>query len=159
MQQSAPDHKLNEPEETEPPTRFLQSLTGWNASGPLPADLDEEAVNAIAEYVRDQNRPALNKEVVALVKRLRMHYGEWSQLTEDEEAEIWRDWLLDFKRYPKALLERACSLWRNSTAKRAPTPGQLKDIVKKEGAQLVWLEAMLPRARAALADPDRRWRP
>lgn len=152
------DQPSNDLSDLAPPTQFLQSLTGWKPhSDPLPADLDEAALDAISAHVRQQQRPATNAEVVNAIRRLRQHYGEWSQLTETEEAEVWRDWCLDFKAYPKAMLEDACRLWRNSTAKKPPTPGQLKEKVRVELDRLTWVDAMLPRARQALNNPGRMW--
>ena len=134
-------------------------MMAWKPhSEPLPDELNTEALDAIDAHIRVTLKPATNQQVVSAIRRLRQHYGEWSQLTETEEAEVWRDWCLDFRAYPHALLEQACSLWRNSTAKKPPTPGQLKDKVRVEQERLTWAAAMLPRARTALTDPDRMWR-
>lgn len=147
------------PNETEPPKQYLQSLLGWRShADPLPTELTPAAIEELAAFIRDQRRPATNAEVVSAVRRLRQHFGEWSQLTETEEAEVWRDWCLDFKSYPKAMLEEACAKWRNSTAKKPPTPGQLKDKVAKELERLVWAEWMIDRAKQAVGDSERRWR-
>lgn len=112
----------------------------------------------LRDYIGMQRKPATNAEVIAAVRRLRLHYSEWSQLTEAEEADVWRDWCLDFKAYPKALLDKACQIWRNSTAKKPPTAGQLKASVSEELKRLGWAEWIMGRAMLAVNDPERRWR-
>lgn len=141
-------------------SKSCKSLASWKSilHEPLPDDVDEAALDRIESVVRTQITPATNAEVIGAVKRLRLHYGEWSQLTQDEEADIWRDWLLDFKAYPKGLLIDACAAWRNSEAKKAPSPGQLKALVKNDMARLRHLEMQAGRARRALKDDERVWR-
>ena len=159
MQASSQDQPLPGLDAAELLMRCSKSLASWKSfNEPLPDSITGDALDLIEADTRAQMRPATSAEVVSLVKRLRMHYGEWSQLTEAEEQEIWRDWLLDFKAYPKVLLEEACSAWRNSTAKRPPTPGQLKASVQRDFERLRHLEFQASRARRALADPERTWR-
>lgn len=159
MQQSEQDQAplaLGGPEQL---MQCCRSLASWKSfQEPLPTDLSPATLDAIEEDVRGQLIPATNAEVVGAIKRLRMHYGEWSQLTEAEEADIWRDWLLDFKAYPRTLLMDACIAWRNSTAKRPPTPGQLKALVQRDFERLRHIENQVSRARRALTDPERTWR-
>lgn len=133
-------------------------MTWRSHADPLPAELTHDTLMLLRDYIGMQRRPATNSEVIGAVRRLRLHYSEWSQLTEAEEADVWRDWCLDFKAYPKALLDQACLLWRNSTAKKPPTAGQLKASVQKELERLGWAEWIMGRAMIAVNDPERRWR-
>lgn len=159
MQQSAQGQPLPALDETALLMQCSKSLASWKSFGePLPADITPHALDLIEADTRAAMRPATNAEVISLIKRLRMHYGEWSQLTEAEEQDIWRDWLLDFKAYPKSMLDDACSTWRNSTAKRPPTPGQLKALVQRDYERLRHLEFQAGRARRAITDPEREWR-
>lgn len=147
------------PADQEQLTRYWQSLASWKPySDPLPADIDTAVLDAVEAAVSAQMRPANNAEVISAIKRLRMHYGEWSQLTEAEEADVWRDWCLDFKAYPKALLDEACALWRNSKEKRPPTSGQLKDKVRRDLERLRHIGWQASKARTATADIERMWR-
>jgi hypothetical protein len=131
----------------------------WRShADPLPVDLTDDMLMRLRDFIQEQRRPATNAEVIAAVRRLRLHYSEWSQLSEAEEADVWRDWCLDFKAYPKALLDQACGIWRNSSAKKPPTSGQLKDKVSDELKRLGWAEWIMSRATQAANDPERRWR-
>lgn len=131
----------------------------WRShADPLPSDLTDDVLNELRTFIAVQRRPATNAEVIAAVRRLRLHYSEWSQLSEAEEADVWRDWCFDFKAYPKAMLDQACAIWRNSSAKKPPTAGQLKDKVADELKRLGWAEWIMGRAIQAAADPERRWR-
>lgn len=159
MQPQSPDQALPGLDAAELLTKCSKSLAVWKSfQEPLPDEIDAHALDLIDDDVRAALRPATNAEVIGAVKRLRMHYGEWSQLTEAEEADIWRDWILDFKSYPHGLLMEACAGWRNSTAKRAPTAGQLKALVQRDFERLRHLENQSSRARRALQDPMRFWR-
>lgn len=159
MQSQRPDPPLPEFDAAELLSKCSRSLAAWKSfNEPLPDDITEYTLEVIETDTREQIRPATNAEVVSAIKRLRMHYGEWSQLTEAEEADIWRDWLLDFKSYPRGLLLDACTSWRNSTAKRPPTPGQLKALVQRDFERLRHMEFQAGRARRALSDTERTWR-
>lgn len=133
-------------------------MTWRSHADPLPSELTHDTLALLRDFIANQRRPATNAEVIAAVRRLRLHYSEWSQLSEAEEADVWRDWCLDFKAYPKALLDQACAIWRNSSAKKPPTSGQLKDKVADELKRLGWAEWIMGRAMQAVNDPERRWR-
>lgn len=159
MPSHSPDQPLPGLDATELLTKCSKKLASWKSfQEPLPDEIDAHALDLIEDDVRAALRPATNAEVIAAVKRLRMHYGEWSQLTEAEEADIWRDWILDFRSYPHGLLMDACAGWRNSLAKKAPTAGQLKGLVQRDFERLRHLEGQASRARRAIKDPERTWR-
>lgn len=69
--------------------------------------------------------PARPDEVAVVIEKLALHYPAISR--NDREAVIANgDWLDDLAGYPADLIAEACRLWRNSTERFFPTPGQLK---------------------------------
>jgi hypothetical protein len=73
--------------------------------------------------------PAKPQEVAVLFERLSLHYPELKRTDREAKLAI-EDWLEDLAEYPVDLIREACRLWRNSTQRFFPTPGQLIDPVR-----------------------------
>lgn len=73
-------------------------------------------------------RPATLADIVTTLERLALHYPQLRR-TDAEARLVIRDWAQDLTDYPADLIAEAARLWRNSTAERYPTPGQLKALV------------------------------
>ena len=130
----------------------VESWRHWERE-PLPSDVNPARIAATEAQIANTLAPIAAAELASRVEALRAHYGEWSDLPPALARQMNEDWLADFDGYPSRLFARACSLWRNSSAKRAPTPGQLKELVEPELLRLRHLAWQLQRAKQHLEAP------
>ena len=130
----------------------VESWRHWDRE-PLPADVTPARIAATEAQIALTLAPIAPAEMASRVEALRAHYGEWSDLPPALARQMNEDWLADFSGYPARLFAQACSLWRNSTAKRAPTPGQLKELVEPELLRIRHLAWQLQRARQHVQEP------
>ena len=106
--------------------------------------IDRETLVAWKDALDADLVPATEDEVAICVERLRANYTEFEELEEALIAMVVDDLLDDLSGYPRKFLIEACRRWRNSPAKRAPTAGQLKEMVAKEFDD-VWANAVMVR--------------
>lgn len=133
---------------------ILVSWRWWDS--PLPEELTAEMITEASSLYSHAMQRAIGKEVIAYVERLRNHYGEFAAMTEAQAEMLHKDWLEDFHRYPRELLIEACRRWRNSNAKKAPTPGQLKAMVEDEFTDRALIGQRIAKAHLAFKSPSRR---
>lgn len=119
------------------PYRELQRVDGTLRIGSLPPKevtkkLALEAQRALEPY----KRAATAEDVISLMARIRLHYPDWERHNESEARLVAQDWIEDLAGYPIGLLVEACARWRQSSAKHAPTPGQLLSTVNGLGGAL-----------------------
>lgn len=82
---------------------------------------------ALRSYVLEAQRlaePAKDRLVVQVLEGLFLHYPA-RNLSVEEAAVLWADWIRDFRDVPEDLLRAACDGWRRSAERFAPSPGQL----------------------------------
>lgn len=138
---------------------IYEILASWRSHcDPLPEALTFEALRPLSDALAEGLRPATNPEILAQIERLRLHYGEWDALSEQQARLVGLDWLFDFEGYPAVALFEACAAWRNSKARRAPTSGQLKELGDPRVAFWRNVQWKVQQAQAALMRPDRRAR-
>jgi hypothetical protein len=63
-------------------------------------------------------------EAIRLLEGLFLHYPARA-LSLAESAVIWADWVEDLCDLPEDVLSSACRMWRRSSERFAPSPGQL----------------------------------
>lgn len=76
--------------------------------------------------VKQLSQPASRNEILAVITRLLVHYPV-PQMDERLSELRMEDWCADLSLVPLDCLEYAAAAWRRSTARFAPTPGQLLD--------------------------------
>lgn len=82
---------------------------------------------ALRSYVLEAQRltkPATDRLIVRVLEGLFLHYPA-RNLSTEEAAVLWGDWVEDFADVPEDLLRSACDGWRRSSERFAPSPGQL----------------------------------
>lgn len=91
------------------------------------ARFSEAEIPALRAFLAEAERlcrPARPEVVVLHVERLNRHYPA-PGLDEAAQAARWEDWIEDFADVPEDVLVAACRTWRRSSARFAPSPGQL----------------------------------
>lgn len=81
----------------------------------------------LREYLaeaQDLARPATRGEIIAVITRLMVHYPVVQMDERLSELRL-EDWCDDLALVPRDCLEHAAAAWRKSSARFAPTPGQL----------------------------------
>lgn len=108
---------------------------------------DLPAVKAYAKEAARLMLPAPDAEAVKMLDRLFKHYPQ-THLHESEHADRWDDWLDDLEDVPLDVLDMACTRWRRSTQRFAPTPGQLLDKV----SEILFARKVFAKRAAELAE-------
>jgi len=85
-----------------------------------------------------------------MLEALFLHYPARA-LSQAEHGLIWADWIDDLADVPVDLLASACRMWRRSSERFAPTPGQL---LAKVGGERHWglVRATLARRAQTVLD-------
>lgn len=129
---SRPAHPtLDEPLPTLAGTPGLRLLRSSPARALAEADLDADQraqLHATCRAIVAACQPATLADIATTLERLSLHYPQLRRTDAEARLHV-RDWAEDFADYPADLIAEAARLWRNSTAERYPTPGQLKALV------------------------------
>lgn len=127
----------------------LERWKWWNHE-PLDPSISRPDLDMAAIEVAESLRPIGPTALFGEVEALRLHYGDWVDMTGPQNIRMQRDWLGDFTDWPEDLVIEACARWRNSSAKRSPTPGQLKETVEGEFHTRRSLQTLVAKALAAI---------
>lgn len=126
----------------------FSKLENWNANywmgtrDELPK-VPRQTLEAWRDEVDALLRPATDDEVAICITRLRANYPVFDDIPEVLQDMATEDLLDDLTGYPIEFLVEACKRWRNSTAVRAPTAGQLKAMVATEHKDAVQKWSMI----------------
>lgn len=92
---------------------------------------------ALRSYLSEAQRwarPVHEDQAIRLLEGLFLHYPARA-LSVAESAVIWADWVEDLGELPEDVLSSACRMWRRSSERFAPSPGQL---LAKVGGSKHW---------------------
>jgi len=123
----------------------LRSWSPWRGE-PLPRECTPQALASLERALAEREPGATRREIVAELELLRAHYGEWGDVPAQIAEGVWLQWFTDLAGLPLGLLREACRRWRNSAAKRPPTPGELLATIADERRALRHLREQLDRA-------------
>ncbi len=109
---------------------------------------DREAINETAVAICASLTPSRAEWIAVEIEGLALHYPAFSR-TDRENILANGHWLVDLEGWPIDLIREACRLWRNSSERYFPTPGQLKALMEPA---LKHREALARRARLFIAE-------
>lgn len=95
---------------------------------------DVPALMSYLSEARRLARPVDETVAIQMLEALFLHYPQRS-LKPEESAVIWADWCDDLADVPPDVLAAACRIWRRSSERFAPSPGQL---LAKVGGSRHW---------------------
>lgn len=112
-----------------------------------------EDIPALRSYLSEAKalaRPVGETEAIRTLEALFLHYPARA-LSQAEHGLIWGDWIDDLADIPADMLASACRMWRRSSERFAPSPGQL--LAKVGGSKHWGLErkAFVRRAEEVLS--------
>lgn len=97
----------------------------------LPTSISDEMLAQAAADCADYMDPISMEEAVAGDRLLRNRFPDWEKLGAEELKGLTLMWGESFVGFPRVLFQEAIKRWfNNPKAKRAPTPGELKEEIK-----------------------------
>jgi hypothetical protein len=101
------------------PKELVRAEVLTDADLPALCDYRDEAMRLLI--------PASEEQVTLHLGKLVLHYPQ-PDLPEGANKSRWNDWFDDFALIPEDILAAACRDWRRSSARFAPSPGQLLEL-------------------------------
>lgn len=112
------------------------------------SEADRAAMTEASEAICASLTPSRAEWIAVEIEGLALHYPAFSR-TDRENIIANGHWLADLENWPIDLIREACRLWRNSSERYFPTPGQLKALMEPV---LKHREALARRAHLFLAE-------
>lgn len=127
-----------------PDSACCETLASWTGQPQsLPSEIDLPALDQLdreLSLLLGQSSPAIT---LSLLEKLRAHYGEWANRSEDLSYALHRDWLEDLADVPKSAIAEACKRWRtasNPPNRRPPhTAGELIALIEADWGNLKFI--------------------